>query len=270
MQRWLQNQRILTVGDGDFTFSISLLQHKPKDLCATCFDTEAVVCSKYSSARSSIDTLRNSPDCVCFTGIDATKLPADITRRQFDRVIFQFPLVPPVGKEEWHARANDGETDVVALLNREMLLRFLRQVEPILALEGLVMITSKDVHPYQNWRLERTLSPYTRKIRYLGKLPFDEDAFPGYQFQNVERDQKVKSTESYTYLFGSNTPDDIALVPPDLPRGNEKLYCDICLAGPFSGDKDQDSHATSTRHLANLAFETKWALIGTRSYDAGG
>eukprot|EP00397_Hematodinium_sp_SG-2012_P060831 GEMP01079742.1.p1 GENE.GEMP01079742.1~~GEMP01079742.1.p1 ORF type:complete len:294 (+),score=44.00 GEMP01079742.1:52-933(+) len=229
MERWLRSKRILTVGDGDFSFSNSLLDLDPKELCATCYDGENTVCAKYASARSSIDAIRAHHQCLC--GVDATQLPAEVTSRQFDRVIFQFPLVPPVTKDAWKTGVD------VALLNRELLLGFLKQVEPLLAHDGLVMITSKDVKPYLTWRIEWALSPHTNSLKYLGKLPFNPDAFSQYKFQNVQRDQKVKCTMAYTYLYGWNAPNDPELIPP-VSVLSTALYCDVCPAGPFSGKGD--------------------------------
>lgn len=253
MERWLRG-RILTVGDGDFSFSSSLLRFDPPELCATCYDDEDTVCSKYASARSSIDTIRARYECHC--GVDATSLPSKVTSRQFDRAIFQFPLVPPVTKDVWATGVD------VSILNRELLLGFLRQVEPLLAKDGLVMITSKDVKPYLNWRIDWALCPHTRSLKYLGKLAFNPEAFSDYQFQNVERDQRVKCTEAYTYLFGWKAPADKHLVPPCIVPPNA-LYCTSCPAGPFSGPGDMENHNNTAKHKEKVVFEERWTQVAT-------
>merc|ERR1711915_307753 len=103
-----------------------------------------------------------------------------IRARRFDCVIFQFPLVPPLGKAKW-----TDDTDII-LLNRELLLRFLAQVQSLLTENGLIFISSKDVAPYLFWKLETSLTDHMDRIRYVGKVKFNSEAFPAYKFQNVE------------------------------------------------------------------------------------
>ena len=93
------------------------------------------------------------------------------------------------------------------------------------------MITSKDVKPYTQWRLQDKLvenCPRVRKgksglntlawdldkvpfcdlpedvdeIVFLGRVPFKAENYKGYKCQNVERDSAVKDTDASTYLFG--------------------------------------------------------------------
>jgi len=208
------------------------------------------VCGKYATVRSSIDEIRKNHTCMC--GVDAKQLPEEITSRRFDRAIFQFPLVPPVSKAEWAK----GRKDVVCL-NRSLLLAFLRQVEPLLVDDGLILITSKDVAPYFNWRLEWALTPHTEGLRYLGKIAFNSSAFPSYNCQNVNRDQRVKQTLAFTYIFGRHALEDTDVIPPlNIPK--DALYCEICPAGIFSSEGDMKNHFATKAHKEKVGFEKKW------------
>lgn len=86
--------------------------------------------------------------------------------------------------------------------NRELLLQFLWQCERLLHRDGLVFITSKDVKPYAQWRLEDRLTEFCSELQYFGKLPFQASDFPGYNCQNVGRDSMVKDTMAMTYIYG--------------------------------------------------------------------
>ena len=91
-----------------------------------------------------------------------------------------------------------------------MLLQFLWQATKLVADDGLVMITSKDVKPYTQWRLEDRVHCFPefpekkgdRRLTFFGKLPFLMSDFPGYKSQNVGRDSLVKDTQAMTYIYG--------------------------------------------------------------------
>lgn len=91
------NLRILTIGDGDFSFSASLWNHfQPKQLTASVLDTQECLNEKYQS---------HFADQLSISGLQKILFGFDITQpqtwphkksleKQFDLVIFQFPLVP--------------------------------------------------------------------------------------------------------------------------------------------------------------------------------
>jgi len=253
-RRLREGKKILTVGDGDLSFSKSLLDYEPSELCATVYDSEELVCTKYPSARDAIDEIRKKYTCLC--GIDAQQLPDTIRSRRFDCVIFQFPLVPPLGKAKWTQ-----DTDII-LINRELLLRFLAQVQSLLTDNGLIFISSKDVAPYLFWKLETSLTEYIDKIRYVGKVKFNSEAFPAYKFQNVERDQEVKFTEAVTFIYAPisctlSSLEDTDIIKPILAT-KEGGYCVDCIAGPFSSDGDWQIHQKGKKHKRTTTFEEKW------------
>lgn len=106
---FFSTDRILLVGEGDFSFSHSLFStHDCSSLVATSYDKPAVVTSKYPQAASYIKALEAEEGCKILYGVDATKLGRrgtsdgggkDVRRGGFDRVVFNFPHVGGLTKD---------------------------------------------------------------------------------------------------------------------------------------------------------------------------
>lgn len=92
--------KILLVGEGNFSFAVALLQHPPAPLdhlppaniVATAFDTEEECYAKYPDAEQNVCMLRESDVQVLF-GVDATRLEKSSTLKGkvFDRIVWNFP-----------------------------------------------------------------------------------------------------------------------------------------------------------------------------------
>ncbi|XP_071958149.1 ferredoxin-fold anticodon-binding domain-containing protein 1-like [Antedon mediterranea] len=118
---------ILLVGEGDFSFALSLNKHLQQVslMIATCIEVDTPV--KYMKAQENIDQLRESGGTVIF-GVDATNLQSCkfLKGKTFDVVIFNFPHTG--GK----ARIQD---------NRELLRKFFISASQCLTNEGKVLLT---------------------------------------------------------------------------------------------------------------------------------
>lgn len=94
------SDKILLIGEGNFSFSVALLQHPPPPLerltpaniTATTYDTEDECYIKYSEAQQHVRVLRENGAHVLF-GVDATKLEKTsvLKGRKFDRIVWNFP-----------------------------------------------------------------------------------------------------------------------------------------------------------------------------------
>ena len=92
--------KILLVGEGNFSFAVALLQHPPTPLdhlppaniVATAFDTEEECYTKYPDAEQNVRMLREKGVPVLF-GVDATRLEKTSTLKGkvFDRIVWNFP-----------------------------------------------------------------------------------------------------------------------------------------------------------------------------------
>ncbi len=249
--------RILTIGDGDLSFSSSLLKHhKPRQLTATVFDSYSTLSNKYGDYHYQQLMQR---DCQVLTKVDITN-PGSwsaLPRKSYDVVIFQFPLIPGFKSQaEYKKQCGTLSTNT---LNRRLLRAFLvNAFTHFLDSKGaqLCFITSKDVKPYREWNVENALTKDT-SIDYLGSLPFKIADFPGYQVRNVDRDKHVKETQGITYVWGrpGNTEHSEQV---SLPKYFGADYCSFCRAGPFACEQDRHEHNHSKRHTMMTNFEQQW------------
>ena len=114
--------RILLIGEGDFSFSSSLLSaHGCANLIATSYDKISELRNKYPQAASNIAALEAEQNCIVKYGVDATKLGKpgvaegggggrEVKKGGFDRVVFNFPHVGGLTKDvNRQVRHNQGK-----------------------------------------------------------------------------------------------------------------------------------------------------------------
>jgi len=260
--------RILTIGDGDLSFSTSLLKHhQPEQLTATIFDTKASLLNKYGDSH--YRELKQG-NCQVLTGFDVTDKNTwgELNKHSFDVVIFQFPLVPAFTSEE--AFQVQCKNYSVNTLNRALLRKFLLNCfNYFLDEKGsqLAFITSKDVKPYLHWNIHEAIIRNS-DVNYIGKLKFDISEFPGYQVRNVDRDKHVKSTQGTTYLYSKKSVEtskaaiekesDKYFIYNLQKRGGKSNDCSICQTGRFGREEDKNKHLATKKHQQMFEFEQQW------------
>lgn len=245
--------RILTVGDGDLSFSYSIKKYlNPTLIVASIYDSEIVLREKYQN--HALDKLRDLNTQV-ITEFDATD-PASwgqLNEQKFDVVIFQFPLIPAFSSHDEFKQNNLS----INTLNRRLLRDFLNYSQSI-ALDTagpmLSVITSKDVKPYCEWNLEETLHQGLN-LEYLGQMPFDIGRFPEYKIRNVDRDKHVKDTRGISYFW---SPKSIASLPLLKPHYLMPSHCPMCRVGPFLTEQDKQAHLNSKKHKQMSKHEHAW------------
>lgn len=251
--------RILTVGDGDLSFSHSLCKyHQPAHLTATVYDSLATMTNKYT--ENGYAALKSS-DVPLLFNFDVTDKNSwsTLKKQHFDVVIFQFPLLPAFRSFEEYQ--NIGQQTSVNTLNRSLLRTFLKNAfQYFLDPKGeqLCFITSKDVKPYREWNIENALHLQT-DFHYLGSALFDIKQFPEYKVRNVDRDKHVRDTQGRTYVWSLNHKHALKHVI-DAPIFQGEDCCTICRAGPFTNDFDRAEHNASKKHQQMLDFETLWSV----------
>ena len=249
--------RILTIGDGDLSFSHSLFEnYRPQTLTATIFDSHSSLSAKYGAIH--LKQLRDQ-GCEVLTDFDVTNEQTwgQLGKHQFDAVFFQFPLLPAFSSaEDFKQQCLNVSLNT---LHRRLLRHYLINCfNFFLDNNGaqLAFITSKDVKPYRQWHIEHSLTLNT-DINYLGNMQFDIEKFPGYKIRNVDRDKHVKNTQGITYVFSrsKNTEIDNKIIKPKYLGDN---YCAYCRVGPFYTEQDKQNHFNSNKHKKVTIFEQEW------------
>ena len=261
------NWRILTIGDGDLSFSASLWKNfNPKQLTATVFDSQRTLVDKYQ--HHAIEQLKTDTNQQVIFSFDVTKPEswASLKTQQYDVVIFQFPLVPAFDDPEYFHKMGDISINT---LNRLLLRKFLIHcVDYFLDPQGkgLCYITSKDVKPYCEWNIENSLNLDLEHIHYLGSMPFEIAKFPDYKIRNVDRDKHVKDTQGITYVWSPKAPfkedsksHDKALLEGLAAKSHQgQDYCGICKAGPFVSTSDKTLHEQTKKHRLMQQYEQQY------------
>jgi hypothetical protein len=261
------NWRILTIGDGDLSFSASLWQaFSPKQLTATVFDSQQILEDKYQ--HHAIELLKTDPNQQVLFDFDITNpasWPNDwaaLKHKEFDLVIFQFPLVPAFEDPDYFHKMGDISINT---LNRLLLRQFLIHcTEYFLDPKGkqLCYITSKDVKPYSEWNIENSLNQNLKHINYLGSMNFNINKFPGYKIRNVDRDKHVKDTQGITYVWSpridSQGHDKALLEVLKAKSYRREGYCEICKAGPFVSTSDRALHEQTKKHRLMQQYEQQY------------
>ncbi|MCO5585043.1 hypothetical protein L7F22_038975 [Adiantum nelumboides] len=136
-----QNETILLVGEGNFSFTKSLLQpphnHSPSHIVATAFDNEKQCYQKYPDAENNVKEIRSiagREDIVLF-GVDAGNLLAhkglqkvtksiksNTSPASWNKIVFNFP----------HVGAGHKDESRNVLANQLLLIRFLISAAPLL------------------------------------------------------------------------------------------------------------------------------------------
>merc|ERR1719296_91393 len=237
-------------------------------LTATGLDTESEAVEKYAAANDRFSRLRTAgAEVVC--GVNATKLDKEqlLTCRPFDRVAFNFPLIPDRHVHERQARGMD-----VHLENRELLVRFLQTVPHVLAEDGLAIIANKDCYPYSWWRLEAMPAWAGGILQLLAVLPWESTEYPSIYSGpcNVNRDASVKPTDAVIFVFGRPGAgaelrdmewcQAYEAVRPGRELAAEVPRCPICKPGglPLHSTRELQNHENGRIHKRRAAMEAQW------------
>lgn len=256
--------RILTIGDGDLSFSSSLSSYyKPRELTATIFDDKHTLLTKYGDKHYQ---QLLSEDVDVLLGFDVTNETTwgSLKKNHYDVVIFQFPLLPAFSSSQEFIEQCDNVS--INTLNRHLLRTYLLNCfKYFLSDNGakLAFITSKDVKPYQQWDIEKAITIDT-DIHFIGKINFDINKFPGYKIRNVDRNKHVKATQGISYIYSTGLSTELSTelninTPSSLTSVElQDNCCLLCKTGIFTTELDKTTHLATKKHQQMLKFEQQW------------
>ena len=179
----------LFVGEGNFSFSLSLTKKIPRNpfrIVSTCFETES---------QLSDDAYKNAQKLVQLgatveTGVDATCLEEQFGKRKFTRIIFQFPNVAS-------RRSLYGQNP-----NHILVTRVLKSAHSILTNSGEVIITTVD-SPFYEGAFKLNEAAQKSGFQPPEIFDFDPQAFQGYCHQNTaDFDSALGTNDTFsTFVF---------------------------------------------------------------------
>ncbi|KAK2440875.1 ferredoxin-fold anticodon-binding domain protein [Trifolium repens] len=175
-QKWVthycSDHQILLVGDGDFSFSLSLAKGfgSASNIVASSFDTYDEVTKKYKNAKSNLEELQKLGACLLH-GVDATamKFYPDLKMRRFDRIIFNFP----------HAGFHWKEDNLLMIkMHMDLVFGFFKNASHMLRANGEIHVNHKTTPPFNNWNLEKLAEQSFMTM--IECVDFNKEDYPGY------------------------------------------------------------------------------------------
>ncbi|KAL3798495.1 hypothetical protein ACHAWO_011170 [Cyclotella atomus] len=151
---------VLTVGDGDFTFSLAVARlvcdKGSGRVVATSYEEEATLQKVYPDFESTLKELQGHNDVdVCYQ-VDATRLDdtlpkslksaQDGRQRKYHRIIWNFPCTAI-------SSGQDGQNSAMEE-NKALVRQFVCNALPYLSLNGEIVVAHKTKPPYCQWGLE--------------------------------------------------------------------------------------------------------------------
>lgn len=164
---------ILLVGDGDLSFTLSLLHdHGCASLTATTFDSASSLVDKYPHAADAIQQIQDEDQAVLH-GVDAQKLSSHKelkSKAPFDRIIFNFP----------HTGGISTDVNRQVRANQALLSAFFQSSIPLLqSPSGTILVALFEAEPYTLWNV-RDLARHAGLV-VLRSWKFERDVYPLYK-----------------------------------------------------------------------------------------
>ena len=190
---------VLTVGDGDFSFSLALARFGC-NVTATSYETKETVVRVYQSVgiEATLSELEASSRCSTAYCVDATNLQETLplTDCKFDRIVWNFPCSAV-------AKGHDGQNQEMED-NKELVRRFVDNARSFLSPNGQVHINHKTKPPFNQWKLEEiavsAVSAATN-VRYFGRVVLDRFLYPPYVPRKALDRKSFPCHDACTYIF---------------------------------------------------------------------
>ncbi|KAK4846544.1 hypothetical protein QYF36_018874 [Acer negundo] len=200
--RWINHynncQKILLVGEGDFSFSSCLANAfgSATNMVATCLHSKDVQKTKHRTSIAHLELLKRK-GCTVLHEVDVHDMNHHQTLyyMKFDVIIFNFPHAGHYN----YLRETDDE---LIEMHKALLEGFFKSARELLNEKGEVHVTHRDDFPYKRWNLEKL----ARKSGFIlkQKVEFKKVDFPGYHNKRggeINCNKKFPLNECFTFKF---------------------------------------------------------------------
>lgn len=219
-----RGMNVLTVGDGDFTFSLAVARHvicedeKTKNqgmVVATSYEDTQTLRNVYPDFDNTLDALNNShgnkknDNVIIGYNVDATRLDATLPKQvqhktksnkgnmKFHRICWNFPCTAI-------ANGQDGQNDAIEE-NKELVRKFVLNALPYLTEDGEIHMCHKTKPPYNHWCLEKVALEGTgvhNGFEFKGRIVFDKCTLPPYTPRKALDRKSFPCHDACFYVFG--------------------------------------------------------------------
>jgi len=227
-----RGMNVLTVGDGDFTFSLAVARlvlgnnsskkkkKKQKGMViATSYEDHSTLCKVYPDFDNTLESLKScsggrkeGENVIIGYNVDATRLndtlPKEVVQHQssnsrvkFDRICWNFPCTAITSGQ-------DGQNDAMEE-NKELVRKFVANALPYLHNDGEIHMCHKTKPPYNHWGLEKVALEVTangsdngRQFEYKGRVVLDKCTLPPYTPRKALDKKSFPCHDACFYVFG--------------------------------------------------------------------
>eukprot|EP00038_Savillea_parva_P012758 m.206766 g.206766 ORF g.206766 m.206766 type:complete len:289 (-) comp23475_c0_seq1:247-1113(-) len=202
-----KNQRILLVGEGNFSFAAALtkLCESALGIHATAFDGEADARKKYPDVDDHTAVVVGNGGEVHYR-VDATQLhECPHLDGPYDTIVFNFP----------HCGLGIKDKARNVAVNQALVVGFARSAATMIHEDGEIHITVKRGEPYDTWAVPKVVTAEVPTLRLKNSYDFDPDRYPGFCHRRTLGFEKGLSEEgnaeilkegSKTYVFSHRPP----------------------------------------------------------------
>lgn len=229
------NMSILTIGDGDFTFSLSIARtlNKTGELFATSYESYDKLNRIYPNFYATITELSNFKNVTILYNVDATDIQKSasplLNKTKFHRIIFNFPC-------SVHPEGQDGQNQHFTQ-NQLLISDFIQNSSALLHSDcGEIHVTHKTKPPYNQWNIETLCNKHphnnneekniSQKMEYQGRIVFDKCCFLPYTPRKALDRKSFPCHDACIYIFGRKKKSQLQKknkdFPPSIPSEDEE------------------------------------------------
>ncbi|XP_058725457.1 uncharacterized protein At4g26485-like [Vicia villosa] len=201
IMHYRSSHRILIVGEGDFSFSLSLARAfgSAVNMVATSLDDRESLVLQYGSASSNLRELEVL-GCTIFHNVDVHNMTQHhyLNNKSFNRIIFNFP----------HAGFDYREsTDIQIMLHKRLVSGFLKSAKYMLSIfGGEIHVSHKTTYPFSTWDIKGLAE--NERLIFIEEVDFLQSYYPGYSNKRgsgSQCDQSFPIRKSSTFKFSSRS-----------------------------------------------------------------
>ncbi|XP_011628310.2 uncharacterized protein At4g26485 [Amborella trichopoda] len=173
IKHYWSSHKILLVGEGDFSFSLSLARAfgSGANMVATSHDTREMLETKHETAVGNVEEIEKL-GCLVLHGIDASEMSENevLKPMKFDRIVFNFPHAG------YHTRWEHQKYQIK--LHRRVVKGFFKNAGLMLEKNGETHITHKIAYPFCKWKVEKLAQKSGLILKE--ECIFSREDYPGY------------------------------------------------------------------------------------------
>lgn len=210
MLGYTKGTTVLTIGDGDFSFSLAVARFGCR-VVATSYETKETLLTVYSGNGQG-DVSSNIAELVFRGGeiaysVDATDLtrtlPQHLACRSFQRIVWNFPCSAV-------AKGQDGqnqEMDHNIALIRGFIRSATTEAGKLCSNDNnnnrncQIHINHKTKPPFNHWNIDEIVLSSASQMRYLGRVVLDRFLFPPYIPRKALDRKSFPCHDACTYIF---------------------------------------------------------------------